>query len=270
MLLRHLALKQTAVIQQRAGDVAPPERRTTAITRPVASPEQSNQSFAQVLASTIPSQNGTIQANLDDQRPVARRSSKLDSVQPTPATTPQSGSHPGLTQGNAPTTEATEVPTTATAPSTKLIPAPATPVNWDGESAKIAGVPFADLIVSTAKRYGVSPSLVAAVVKAESEFNPLAQSGAGAKGLMQLMDGTARSLGVTNVFDPAQNVEGGIKYLDSLLKKYSGNVSLALAAYNAGPGAVDEFGGIPPYEETTAYVSRVLGYWRGFGGGSQS
>ncbi|MCL4533636.1 MAG: lytic transglycosylase domain-containing protein [Bacteroidetes bacterium] len=124
--------------------------------------------------------------------------------------------------------------------------------------------PYSDLIASTAKKYDVSPSLVAAVVKAESGFDPKAVSKAGAKGLMQLMDGTARTLGVTNPFDPNQNIDGGTRFLSGLLKRYNGNTTLALAAYNAGESAVENYGGIPPYKETKDFVSAVLGYWRQF------
>jgi soluble lytic murein transglycosylase-like protein len=97
------------------------------------------------------------------------------------------------------------------------------------------------------------------VVKAESNFDPTAVSGAGAAGLMQLMPGTAASLGVEDVFNPEQNVEGGVRLLRQLLDRYQGNVVYALAAYNAGPGAVDRYGGVPPYRETQTYVPRVLG-----------
>jgi soluble lytic murein transglycosylase-like protein len=121
-------------------------------------------------------------------------------------------------------------------------------------------VPFQDLITAAAKKYGVRPALLAGLVKAESGFNPKAQSGVGAKGLTQLMDATARGLGVTDSFDPAQSLEGGARFLGGLLKQFKGDESMALAAYNAGPGAVQKYGGVPPYQETQRYVPKVLGF----------
>ena len=118
---------------------------------------------------------------------------------------------------------------------------------------------WADLINVTANKHGVDPTLIAAITKAESGFNPKAVSRAGAKGMMQLMDGTAKGLGVTDSFDPVQNVDGGTRYIGEMLKRF-GNPELALAAYNAGPGAVAKHGGVPPFKETQTYVKKVLDY----------
>ena len=123
-------------------------------------------------------------------------------------------------------------------------------------AGSLAGVPYGDLFVRAGAKYGVSPKLLAAVAKVESGYNPQAVSRVGAQGLMQLMPSTARGLGVQDAFDPAQAIDGGAKLLASNLREFK-SVPLALAAYNAGGGAVHRYGGIPPFAETQAYVPKV-------------
>jgi soluble lytic murein transglycosylase-like protein len=126
-----------------------------------------------------------------------------------------------------------------------------------GVSELPADVPYGAEITAAAKKYGIDPALLAGLVKQESGFNPNAGSSAGARGLTQLMPGTAAGLGVTNVLDPAQSLDGGAKYLRAQLDAFGGDVARALAAYNAGPGAVQRYGGVPPYAETQNYVRAV-------------
>jgi soluble lytic murein transglycosylase-like protein len=124
---------------------------------------------------------------------------------------------------------------------------------------------FDTLIHEMALAYSVPPALVKAVIAAESAFNPSAVSRKGAQGLMQLMPQTAAGLGVRDPLEPSQNVRGGTNYLREMIDRY-GDLTRALAAYNAGPAAVDHYGGIPPYRETRAYVERVLTYYRSYHG----
>lgn len=116
------------------------------------------------------------------------------------------------------------------------------------------------LIMEISKRHRIDPNLVKAVIRTESNFVPYARSPKGAVGLMQLMPATARQHKVWRVYDPRENIEGGVRHLRLLLDQYNGNVRLALAAYNAGGGAVSRHGGVPPYRETIEYLQRVLSY----------
>lgn len=132
----------------------------------------------------------------------------------------------------------------------KVFPASAVPVHPRAAN-------YEALIIQHAEANSLNPTLVRAVIQAESAFNPRAVSRVGAMGLMQLMPDTARELGVMNPFDPEDNIRGGTKYLRSLLDRFDGNVELALAAYNAGPGAVERYNGVPPYRETRNYVAKI-------------
>ena len=115
------------------------------------------------------------------------------------------------------------------------------------------------IIYHAGERQGVDPRFIHAVIKQESRYNPKAVSGVGAEGLMQMMPATAKRFGLKNPFDPAANVEAGTKYLKFLLKRFNGDVSLALAGYNAGEGSVDKYNGVPPYGETQNYVKKIVG-----------
>ncbi len=132
---------------------------------------------------------------------------------------------------------------------------PRSPVDW--RTVRLHPEAFGDEIAAAARRWQIDPALVRAVIHAESAFNPEAISRAGAQGLMQLMPATAGDYGVTDAFDVHQNIEAGTRHLADLLARYRGDVRLATAAYNAGAGAVERHGGIPPFAETRVYVERV-------------
>jgi len=129
-----------------------------------------------------------------------------------------------------------------------FIPAPRMP---------LIQAPFGDLIQSAAKKYGVDADLIFSVIASESNFNPRAISRRGARGLMQLLPATGTRFGVKDIFDPAQNIDAGTQYLRDLMARYQGDLVLTIAAYNAGPGAVQRYGRVPPYNETISYVRAI-------------
>ncbi len=139
----------------------------------------------------------------------------------------------------------------------------APPVTFEGRTVSLTTPEWAvNYAASVARAHNVSPALVKAIIKAESNGNRLAVSRKGAKGMMQLMPFTSRRLKVLDPFDPIQNIDGGVKYIKELVIEFQGNLVHAVAAYNAGPAAVRKYGGIPPYQETRQYVRRVMDYYR--------
>jgi soluble lytic murein transglycosylase-like protein len=182
--------------------------------------------------------------------------SQLISASATAGLGPQAGSAaaatPGLTGVGA--TLASAGTTGATLAGATAATAPT------GTGASLTGVPYGDEITAAAQRNGIDPALLAGLVRQESNFHANAVSPAGARGLTQLMPGTATGLGVADPSDPAQALEGGARYLKQQLDAFGGDVTKALAAYNAGPGAVQRYGGVPPYAETQAYVSKVQAF----------
>jgi hypothetical protein len=167
---------------------------------------------------------------------------------------------------DVPTTQIDHFEAAPDPPKPSLIAAPATPRNAPGPLTPTTATGFParptanlnDVVNDASSRYRLDPDLVNSVIKAESGFNVRAVSPKGAQGLMQLMPGTAAELGVPNSFDAQANVEGGTRYLRELLERYNFDLVKALAAYNAGPQRVEQFGGVPPYHETRAYVARIV------------
>jgi soluble lytic murein transglycosylase-like protein len=153
-------------------------------------------------------------------------------------------------------------PVTAPSPTTATLATTAAtePTSLAGDGT----VPFQSLIEESCARYGVDPALLAGLIEQESHFDPTVGSSAGAQGLTELMPETAASLGVTDPHDPAQSIDAGARLLSEKLAEFGGNTELALAAYNAGSGAVQQYDGIPPYPETQDYVKKVLGYAAGY------
>lgn len=139
------------------------------------------------------------------------------------------------------------------------------PVSYDlsyrEDRKPLFNTPYDRIITAEAKRFGVDASLVSALIRAESNYEPRAVSRKGARGLMQLMPATAHRLSVAYPFDPVSNVRGGVRYLKELLDRFDHRPDLILAAYNAGENAVETFGGVPPYRETVGYVKRILSWW---------
>ena len=141
----------------------------------------------------------------------------------------------------------------------------ATASSYQAGAGEAQSSQYESLIAQAAQRYGLDPAVLHGLIQQESGFDPSSESSAGAAGLTQLMPETAASMGVANPLNPAESIEGGARYLSGLMTQFGGNTTDALAAYNAGPGAVQQYGGVPPYAETQDYVTKVLGYaqaWR--------
>ena len=157
-------------------------------------------------------------------------------------------------------TVASTTPSATTANFAETLQAATTVPATAGSAGASQSSPYDGLIEQAAQRNGIDPAILHGLIQQESAFDPNSQSSAGASGLTQLMPGTASSMGVANPLNPAESIEGGARYLSQLMSEFGGNTTDALAAYNAGPGAVKQYGGVPPYAETQSYVSKVLGY----------
>jgi soluble lytic murein transglycosylase-like protein len=198
----------------------------------------------------------------------------LGANDPTPPTSATTGgaTFPAALASAADATAAAPQPALASGalalggPSPAALGQPAPPTATSAPASLGDPSPYDGLIVAAAQRNGVDAAVLKGLIRQESGFDPSATSGAGAVGLAQLMPGTAAALGVSDPRDPAQSIDAAARYLRQQLDTFGGDISKALAAYNAGPGAVQRFGGVPPYPETEQYVQRVLGYADGYRG----
>lgn len=163
-------------------------------------------------------------------------------------------------------TDALAEASAVTSPSstTSALATTATATTSEVGAADTGSVPYQSLIEEACAKYGVEPALLAGLIEQESHFDPTVGSGAGAEGLTELMPETAASLGVTDPHDPTQSIDAGARLLSEKLSEFGGDTELALAAYNAGSGAVQQYNGIPPYPETQEYVKKVMGYAAGY------
>ncbi len=206
-------------------------------------------SFAAALdAASAGASNGQSATATAGEQPVGA-SAGLTSTASYPASSPASA---GLAEAATGYIPATSPSAAASAPMSTSATTP--------PSSSSAATPYDGAIAQAAARYNLDPAVLHGLIQQESGFNPNSRSSAGALGLTQLMPGTASSLGVSNPLDPVQSIEGGAHYLSQMMSQFGGNTADALAAYNAGPGAVHQYGGVPPYAETQDYVNKVLGY----------
>jgi soluble lytic murein transglycosylase-like protein len=195
-----------------------------------------------------------------EQSPAAAAAARVQQLQALIAQVERRPAVSGSASQTGPTFAATLNAAQAPAATLDAVQAPASTLNAAQAPAATGGATYAPLIEQAAARNGLDPAVLYGLIEQESGFDPSARSGAGALGLTQLMPSTAASLGVAEPLDPAQSIEGGARYLSQLLHQFAGNTADALAAYNAGPGAVQQYGGVPPYPETQQYVTKVLGY----------
>jgi soluble lytic murein transglycosylase-like protein len=199
----------------------------------------------------------------EDEQAIAQRVQQLQGLI---EQTRQAGSGIAPTSATAAaSTTASQVPAGDFAAALQAATTADAPSPTAAQSESVAGAAsdngeYDSVIEQASERYGIDPAVLHGLIQQESGFDPGAQSSAGASGLTQLMPGTASSMGVANPLNPTESIEGGARYLSQLMSQFGGNTEDALAAYNAGPGAVQQYGGIPPYAETQSYVSKVLGY----------